>query len=312
MPVHLPPLRTLHLFAGAGGSTLTFDLLGLPSVGAVENDPFCKAVLEARGETIVGSDIREYHPVPGTVDLVCGGFPCQDVSFAGKRAGLAGARSGLWREMLRVWQESEAPYLFAENVLGLLSQGGGADYAFLLGSLARVGADAVWCVLPASCVGTPHRRERWFLLAHSANGGRKGGLPQRQPVPDAGEGGSEMGHPARERRERDRASGQQEPEVQDDEGLPRRAGAGGGPAPHAEVEPVVGRAVDGLAHGMDWPARRGLWPSGKGEPQEAWEAPRTVTADLPGRNARLRALGNGWVPQQAALAFLHLWKALHK
>lgn len=159
-------MRALHLFAGAGGSVLAGRLLGWESVGAVEIDPFCCAVLAARGEEVLGHDVRTFSgaSVAGAVDIVCGGFPCQDVSVAGKGAGAGEqTRSGLWRPMLDVWRQSGAAYLFAENVRGLLSSEEGCDYADILGALADLGAHAVWCVLPAASIGAPHKRERWFL-----------------------------------------------------------------------------------------------------------------------------------------------------
>lgn len=154
-------MRALHLFAGAGGSVLAGRLLGWESVGAVEIDPFCCAVLESQGEVVLGRDVCSFDATGLGVDVVVGGFPCQDVSVAGKRAGSGdGTRSGLWRHMLRIWDECQAPWLFAENVRGLLSSDGGRDYAAILEALASRGADACWTVLRASDVGAPHRRER--------------------------------------------------------------------------------------------------------------------------------------------------------
>lgn len=126
-------LRELHLFAGIGGGILGGMLLGHRCVGAVELDPYCRRVLEARQRDgilepfPIHDDIRTFDGIPwrGRADVVAGGFPCQDLSLAGKGRGLDGARSGLWWEMARVVREVEPRYVFVENVPGLLKQGNG-------------------------------------------------------------------------------------------------------------------------------------------------------------------------------------------
>lgn len=100
----------------------------------------------------------------GLVDVVSGGFPCQDISAAGKGAGIDGARSGLWREMHRIINEVRPEFAFLENSPLLVGRG----LARILGDLARIGYDAAWCVLGADAVGLPHRRARLWLLAHHA------------------------------------------------------------------------------------------------------------------------------------------------
>lgn len=100
----------------------------------------------------------------GLVDVVSGGFPCQDISAAGKGAGIDGARSGLWREMHRIINEVRPEFAFLENSPLLVGRG----LARILGDLARIGYDAAWCVLGADAVGLPHRRARLWLLAHAA------------------------------------------------------------------------------------------------------------------------------------------------
>lgn len=258
-------MRALHLFAGAGGSVLAGRLLGWESVGCVELDPYCCEVLEHRGERVLARDIRTFDATPllGQVDVVVGGWPCQDLSLAGKRAGLAGTRSGLFWELLRVVDECKATYVFGENVPGLLSSNRGQDFGFILGALAARGYDARWAVLGARAVGAPHRRDRVWLVAH-ARGAR---LEERY-------GGGPRGSLS----------------------APVLRGAG-------VLEPPLGGEPHGLANGLDWPASRGAWPAGRGAPQHAWEAPRTVTEKVPYRVARLRALGNGWVPQVAVKAW---------
>ncbi len=102
-----------------------------------------------------------------TVDLICGGFPCQDVSLAGKRAGLAGERTTLWSEFARLIRELEPRWVLAENVPGLLSSDDGRFFGNVLRDLATCGYDAEWDCIPAAAVGAPHRRYRVFIVAHA-------------------------------------------------------------------------------------------------------------------------------------------------
>lgn len=328
-------MKALHLFAGAGGSVLASRLLGWTSVGCVEWDPYCRRVLRARGERVVGSDIRQFKAtgLVGRVDIVVGGSPCQDLSVAGPGDGIDGPRSGLWRAQLRIAEECEAPYIWWENVRGALSRHDGRDFAVILRQMAKAGYDAVWTVNSASSVGAPHRRERvWVLayrpehgrsqgrtwsgertgtsglaagggepLAYSTGGGRESGDAEREPVQVSAEGGGELA-------------------LTGCTGLEERDGLEHGhrthPAtethPGRDAQPRVGRAPDGLANGLDWPAARGDWPHQKGPTQAAWEAPRTCGPGNPGRVQRITALGNGWVPAQAVAAWNTLWATMQE
>jgi len=99
------------------------------------------------------------------VDVICGGFPCQDISYAGGGAGLEGARSGLWSEIARLVSELRPQYVIVENVSALLSRGLGR----VLGDLAEIGYDAEWHCIPAAAVGAPHRRDRIWIVAYPAS-----------------------------------------------------------------------------------------------------------------------------------------------
>lgn len=165
-------LRSIELFAGGGGLALGLEAVGVRTVCYVEREAYAAAVLAARmGEgrlapAPVWSDVRTFdgRRWRGVVDLVAGGFPCQDISSAGKGAGIAnGERSGLWREFARVIGEVGPRYVFVENVAALLGRG----LDVVLGDLASLGFDAEWGVFRASDVGAPHRRERIFILAHA-------------------------------------------------------------------------------------------------------------------------------------------------
>lgn len=169
-------MNELALFAGAGGGILGGKLLGWRTVCAVEREPYAASVLAQRQNDgilpafPIWDDVCTFDGKPwrGIVNVVSGGFPCQDISLAGTGKGLDGERSGLWAEMARVIDEVRPQYAFVENSPALTSRGLGR----VLGDLAALGFDARWGVLGASDVGAPHRRERIWIVAH-ANGMRK-------------------------------------------------------------------------------------------------------------------------------------------
>lgn len=162
-------MNELALFAGAGGGILGGKLLGWSTVGAVEIEEYPRKVLLQRQRDgilrpfPIWDDVTTFdgRPWRGLVDVVSGGFPCQDISVAGKGAGITGARSGLWGEMFRIICEVRPRFAFMENSPMLTVRGLGN----VLGDLASVGFAAEWLVLGASDVGAPHRRERIWILA---------------------------------------------------------------------------------------------------------------------------------------------------
>jgi DNA (cytosine-5)-methyltransferase 1 len=163
-------MRELHLFAGAGGGILGGMLLGHTTICAVELEPYCREVLLQRQRDgilpkfPIWDDVCTFDGKPwrGKVDVVCGGFPCQDISSAGKGAGITGERSGLWGEMARIIGEIRPKYIFVENSPMLTLRG----LDRVLGDLSEMGYDARWGVVGAFHVGAPHRRERIWILAH--------------------------------------------------------------------------------------------------------------------------------------------------
>jgi DNA (cytosine-5)-methyltransferase 1 len=165
-------VNELALFAGAGGGILGGHLLGWRTVCAVECDAYAAAVLAQRQNDgflepfPVWSDVCSFdgRPWQGIVDVVSGGFPCQDISVAGKGAGIEGERSGLWGEFARIIREVRPRFVFVENSPALTFRGLGT----VLGDLAALGYDAEWGVLGADDVGAPHRRKRIWILAHAA------------------------------------------------------------------------------------------------------------------------------------------------
>jgi DNA (cytosine-5)-methyltransferase 1 len=163
-------MRVLDLFSGIGGFSLGLEMTkGFETVAFCEIDPFCRKVLAKHWPGIpIFEDITKLEKEEldgiGTIDVICGGFPCQDISCAGKGAGIHATRSGLWWEMLRIIRLVRPRYVLVENVAALLNRG----LDEVLGSLAESGYDAEWTCLRASDFGAPHRRERIFIMAHAA------------------------------------------------------------------------------------------------------------------------------------------------
>jgi DNA (cytosine-5)-methyltransferase 1 len=156
------------LFAGIGGIDLGLERAGMICKWQVEIDPFCQRVLAKHWPNVARyEDVRtvgKHNLEP--VDLICGGFPCQDVSLAGEQAGLGGKRSTLWSEYARIVCEIKPKWILAENVVGLFSANDGRFFGNVLRDLAGLGYDAEWEVLPAAIFGAPHIRERVFILAY--------------------------------------------------------------------------------------------------------------------------------------------------
>lgn len=165
-------MRELALFAGAGGGILGGKLLGWRTVCACELNPYCRAVLLARQRDgifdpfPIWDDIRTFDGLPwrGAVDVVSGGFPCQDISALGKGAGIDGPKSGLWREMARIIGEVRPRFAFVENSPMLVQRG----LARVLGDLAELRFDARWGIMGADEVGAPHICKRIWLVAFAA------------------------------------------------------------------------------------------------------------------------------------------------
>ncbi len=179
-------MNVLDLFSGIGGFSLGLERAGMKTVAFCEVDKKCQQVLKKHWpgvpifddvSTLKGEDIEE------TVDVICGGFPCQDISLAGKGAGLEGARSGLWTEFHRLIKEIKPKYAIIENVSALRSRG--LDQ--VLREISEIGYDAEWHCITAASVGAPHRRDRIWIVAYPSNEGIDRG--QWEQTDDASESG---------------------------------------------------------------------------------------------------------------------------
>jgi DNA (cytosine-5)-methyltransferase 1 len=171
----------VSLFAGIGGFDLALQRAGVEVVASVEWDKHAQNILRRRfPETTVLGDIQEvtgeqliragFTPDDG---IITGGFPCQDLSVAGKRAGLAGKRSGLFWEICRLLDETRSQTIILENVPGLLSSNHGRDMAVVIEALVERGYRVGWRVLDAQYFGVPQRRRRVFIVGCLGDGGRR-------------------------------------------------------------------------------------------------------------------------------------------
>lgn len=276
------------LFSGIGGLELGLEWAGLgPVAWQVEQDAYCRKVLAKHWPDAVRyDDVRAVgsHNL-SRVEVLCGGFPCQDISVAGLGAGLAGARSGLWREYARIISDLRPRVVVVENVAALRFRG----LDVVLGDLAALGYDALWLPIRAADLDAPHLRERLFVVAHAHE------VRQSQPqgsIEERGrralDGSEALVNPHGEQR----VDEQQRPALAEAQALPRGRGRSRCKQ-RAAAQSGVGGAVDGLPDGLDGP-----WPAWQGEAQGEHEAPR-IAPTQPGRIKRLAALGNAVVPQVA-------------
>ena len=172
-------LTAVSLFAGVGGFDLAMERNGINVVAAVEIDKHARGVLEKQFPNtklfndvteVTGEQLKQAGFVPER-GIITGGFPCQDLSVAGKRAGLAGKRSGLYWEIIRLVDELAPAYIVLENVPGLLTSNGGRDMGAVIGALVDRRYGVSWRVLDAQNFGVPQRRRRVFIVGCAGDNG---------------------------------------------------------------------------------------------------------------------------------------------
>jgi DNA (cytosine-5)-methyltransferase 1 len=265
-------VRVLDLFSGIGGFSLGLERAGFTTVAFCEIDPYARAVLRKHWPDVpCYDDVRTLTAARLAadgiaVDVICGGFPCQDISNAGRGAGIEGERSGLWSEIARLVGELRPRYVIVENVAALLGRGLGD----VLGDLAEVGYDTEWHCIPASYVGAPHRRDRIWIVAYPQRERLERYFDTAQPTPRGEPRGVQL--PGDGCADVADAIGPRQPRP----GEPLDACH---PAPGA-----IGQAVDALYGGIG-----AVWSV---EPDVG-----RVANGVPSRVDRLRCLGNAVVPQ---------------
>ena len=174
-------MKLLDIFSGIGGFSLGLERAGFETIAFCEIEDYPRKVLAKHWPDVpIAGDIRKlsYNRETqeltydgqiiyrGTIDAICGGFPCQDISTAGLQAGISGERSGLYFEYCRLIGEIRPEYVFMENVTNLLNGSNGAWFGVVLGELAKIRYDAIWHCIPASSIGAPHRRDRVWVVCY--------------------------------------------------------------------------------------------------------------------------------------------------
>ncbi len=259
-------LYGLDLFSGIGGISKALEQW-VSTVAYCERDTYAQAVLLSRMASYdidsapIWDDVTSLRgSMLPDIDIIYGGFPCQDISVAGNGAGLEGKRSGLFFEIIRLAQEIKPKFIFLENVPAIRTRG----LDRVIQEFTQVGYDCRWTMLSAADIGANHKRERWFLLGHAASAR----LDQRLRE-TSGPVRNESGQPESERRSNDVAHAASE-----QNGRVCLAGVQSHVADSGwwDVEPAVGRVVDGIPNRVD----------------------------------RLKCLGNAVVPAQAKAAFKEL------
>lgn len=271
-------LRFGSLFSGIGGCDLGLERAGMKAVWQVEIDEYASRVLQKHWPEVARfTDVRDCGASNlEPVDLIVGGFPCQDISNAGRRVGIEGHRSGLWGEFARIIRELRPRFVIVENVAALLARG----LERVLGDLAACGYDAEWDCLPASAFGAPHRRDRVFLVAYP-NGnqlreqsGRSGGESWKASPLSISDGQERPLAYADGKRVREK--------------LARRISSGGQDTADASRELRDGPRIFGPSWRVKLTDCR-RWPI---EPDVG-----RVVDGFPGRLDRLKGLGNAVVPK---------------
>jgi len=162
-------MKHASLFSGIGGFDLAAQNVGFENVFHCEINPFCQTILKyywPNAKTYTDIKQTDFTIWRGQIDILTGGFPCQDASIAGKQEGLQGERTGLFYEMLRAIREIRPKFIVAENVANITKINNGNDFRIILNELARLGYNAEWRIIHASEVGAPHKRARLYLVAY--------------------------------------------------------------------------------------------------------------------------------------------------
>jgi len=346
---HEKEFTTMELFSGAGGGILASRILGHKPLVAIEWDAYCCQVIRERiadgwfpNMQVHEGDVRLFDPSQwrGRISCINAGFPCQDISVAGGQAGIGeGTRSNLYREVIRIADAVRPEYIFLENVSAIVSKS--KNYLEVIcKDLAEIGYDAVWTTLPASAIGAKHKRDRWWLLGYpqhngqlateigegseSGNDSNATRAKQASESSRSGEQHGHVGYPSNEGLSDRRQSRRQKSETETRTGLepkPERPGEDVANKPHgkrnertergatqsAEHEQFGGRQtkpqICGMANDMAHRMDVHDWV------QEEAQVGRTTT-ETENRASRLKALGNGQVPLQAAVAFSILWEIM--
>jgi DNA (cytosine-5)-methyltransferase 1 len=296
-------VKVLDLFAGIGGFTLGLERAGFETVAFCEIDPYAQKVLRKNWpEVPIYDDVRtitaDRLATDGIgVDVITGGFPCQDISTAGRQAGIEGERSGLWSECARLLGEIRPRYAIFENVTNLLNGDGGDWFKRVLGDISAIGYDAEWHCIPASAIGAHHHRDRIWIIAYPNSDSESGRSLNAGEVQSASllEDASRI----------QRVSGREEQgvlrEMQED-GAVFNQSCGRGETHMADSKRIrqsgSGKFKQSIFATQDQDGKTTYALSGC--PSRIWETEPDVgrvANGVPARSHRLKCLGNAVVPQ---------------
>lgn len=311
-------MNVLDLFSGIGGFSLGLERAGMKTVAFCEVDKKCQQVLKKHWPgvpifddvaTLKGENIEE------TVDVICGGFPCQDISLAGKGAGLEGKRSGLWSEFKRLIEEIKPKYAIIENVSALRSRG--LDQ--VLREISEIGYDAEWHCITASSIGAPHRRDRIWIVAYPRDNTRRdsiegslgrngeGKLEERIRTSETTEttGSSQTSETLSDSNSAGRRKSNEEMERGSSEQLDSSSVQSSQDVSNSNVTRLERWLSDGIASSQGWEEssdgrtteRSVRWRRGRNSEWTSEPSVGRVVDGFPGRVDRLKQLGNAVVPQ---------------
>lgn len=304
-------MTLLDLFSGIGGFSLGLERAGFRTVAFCEIDPWCRRVLAKHWPKVpIYDDVRTVDAARlradgiERIDAICGGFPCQDISLAGKGAGLDGERSGLWREYARIIGDVRPRHAIVENVGAIRGRG----LLAVLADLAALGYDAEWHSIPAAAVGAPHLRDRVWIVATDTNAASEGrrrdgahGAIARDSGETLGAGQAQSRRLGSTAADADRRELRIEPR--------RRSGAGGSGAVLARSDGEAGSDTDahgerrerrGIAQHRDEQGAPGLEPDGLGA--RGWRDGQAAPEPERQRREELRGLFGPLARSLAAVA----------
>jgi len=311
-------MNVLDLFSGIGGFSLGLERAGMKTVAVCEVDKKCQKVLQKHWPDVpIFNDVSTLtgEQIDTPVDVICGGFPCQDISLAGKGAGLAGKRSGLWSEFHRLIEEIKPKYAVIENVSAL--RGRGLDQ--VLREISEIGYDAEWHCITASSIGAPHRRDRIWIVAYPRDNKRRDSitgslgrdgereLEERVRTPEATKttGSSETS----ETLSNSNSAGWRESNQEMERGSSKQSDSSSVQSSQDVSNTNVTRLErwlsDGIASSQGWEEssdgctteRSVRWRRGRNGEWTSEPRVGRVADGFPGRVDRLKQLGNAVVPQ---------------
>ena len=277
-------LKLIDCFSGIGGFSLAAERIvgGFETIQFVECEPYAQKILKKHWPNVpIHDDIRTYNPEPYSADVICGGFPCQDISVAGQGEGITKeTRSGLFYELVRVIRLVRPKFIVLENVAAILNNGLG----IVLGELASAGFDCEWACIPASALGACHQRDRWWLVAYPNDNGSSSTKKPRS---------FEKTNGGAEERQNETGKSQRSSQSRNSEVVQLDAAYPSGDRLQGQIRPRLSRQT--------WSQKDSRRLDSNWRLYESEPVLRRGDDGLSNRMDRLKCLGNSVVPQVAAI-----------